>query len=206
MSEQSNSSVLHPILLFLIGAVTAVYIFVETWNHTSEPARSTESMSTLLKSMERPGTTGEELEGVQRFSAIAVIDTLRIAREHRTDFLSLYIRRSLPQYVSKDHILLIEESIRTLRPTKSSPSHLFNKGMLYFFLALAETIRLVEENPVDSNRVSNHWFEAQRNLNKAGELGDEFLNELNSILRSADMDQDHSLTAGELRRMILTRE
>jgi hypothetical protein len=134
------------------------------------------------------------------------VDIFRTTREDQRDFLTIYMRNDLPDYISKADIQLIEHSFRTFHEEKSAVAGNFKRGMLYFFLAVTETIWLVEGNSIDSSTVAAHWTESVSNLRRAGAIGREFSDEFESILKSVDSDSNGQFTSSELRQIILERE
>ena len=180
-------------LYFILATPIATPSSSEVQDH-QKPSRNLASDTENANPMVRRG-----------FSATRVMDVFRATRDGR-DFLSIYLRNDLPDYISKADIELIQYSIRTFREEANPIASNFRRGMIYFFLALTETIWLVEGNSIDSVGVDAHWREAESNLSQSGTIGRDLAIEIHGILQSVDADSDGRLTPSELRQIILERE
>lgn len=139
------------------------------------------------------------------FSAIQVLDDLILSKQEGKDFLETYLQKHFPATVSDQDIAMLREACKEAESRSESIANFYRKGMMYFFLALAESARLQSENIQDASAVSDHWKIALENLHSSGMTGYDLALEVNQIINRADQDRNGELNQQELRSILATR-
>jgi hypothetical protein len=139
------------------------------------------------------------------FSALEVQADLYDATESGQDFLRVYLTNHFPRKISDSDLQQLQQSVNHMQTGTESQSSFYKRGMFYFFIALAETVRLADENSEDPAKIESHWQLALENFRRSRFLGQGILSELNTILRNADANADGNLGRKELMSIIESR-
>jgi hypothetical protein len=140
------------------------------------------------------------------FSALQAQSDLYDAGEMGQDFLRLYLANHFPRSIPDSQVAELHRSLAEMKGVPESQSYLYRKGMLYFFIALAETCRLAEGSNADPKMVESYWKAALENYQRSPFLGEGMSREISAILLNADRDQNKRLSKNELAWIVQSRK
>jgi hypothetical protein len=149
------------------------------------------------------GTVGVTLIAEAGFSALQVQADLFDAQETGKDFLRIYLTNHFPRSIDDGIIEELKKEIKTI--TSDSQPAFYKKGILYFFLALAETTQFAHGTNQDPASIESDWRSALENLQQSRFLGGEIAKEIKKILQTADADGNGHLSEKELISIVNSR-
>ncbi|HJZ13271.1 MAG TPA: hypothetical protein VJ521_14035, partial [Acidobacteriota bacterium] len=139
------------------------------------------------------------------FSAVQVLDDLLTARESGQDFLQLYLAKHFPQKITPEHRALVEEALQKPGCDPHSASCNYKRGTMNFFLALIETRLFIVGKTHHCPKIASYWRSSIVAFQESGQIGREFVIELEKILASAEQNRDGHLDCNELKKIVQDR-
>lgn len=139
------------------------------------------------------------------FSAIEVQDDMTAAHQQHADFLEVYLSRHFPESVSDEKMEWLRMQSKNAEPLPDTPSNHFKKGVYAFFVALAETQRISQGRSEDPAATEADWNKSLSEFRKVGDLQSWLADYIENLMRDADTDGDHKLSAQELSAIITSR-
>ena len=147
--------------------------------------------------------TSHSTELAKRFSAIQAVDDFFLSRDAQDDFLRMYLSRHFPDSIRQNDLDNLKLAIANVKG--EVPTMEFRRGILYFFLALAETKLLISGDLQNAEVVSGDWNSSLNHFRRASSIGESMAEELSKILEQADVDKNKKLDINELKNIIESR-
>jgi hypothetical protein len=189
----------------LLAALLMSFIVYHVWSDwpsstiQREKARSTRIGAVRAKI----GEQREEAPLLARgFSAVQVeADAYTAGDGH--EFLTLYLDQDFPYSISDDDLVLLRSSAESSESDIKTLSDHYKAGMNFFFLALAQTVRLAAGSPADTPASITHlWNRCLQEFQKSGDIAITMSRFVQQIILAADQDGNQSLDSKEIASII----
>src|SRR5262249_4815418 len=87
------------------------------------------------------------------------------------EFLTLYLDQDFPYSISDDDIKLLRLTAQSYELNMKTLSDHYRTGMNFFFLALAQSVRLAAGNPADDpTTITHQWKRSLEEFQKSGDI------------------------------------
>lgn len=190
------------------SALCALFLFgFIAWNlFRNWPAEDDRPLSSSSRLQASKGAKGDSYGAsslaLSGFSAVQVAADAHASR-NSDEFLTTYLEQHFPVPLTDSDMELMRQSIQQSQDLPDVPSNHYKTGVYFFFLALAESMKISCGEPASSPlAVTALWRKSVAELKKGRELAQPLAGYVEEIVVQADRDRDQQLSEREIESIV----